>query len=386
VPVRRLSFFYFAYFAILGVLVPYWPLYLSRVGYDAVDIGLIMALVPLTKILSPGFWGWWADRTHQPLRLVRWVSWLSFVGFLPVFLDRHNLWLIGGVMMLFSFSWNGSLPLFETLTLNHLQAGGRYGRIRLWGSMGFLLSVFVVGEWLDGLLPLERLPELLAILLLIQWLASLMVPDAKERLPKEPAPRWVAMLARPEVIQFLLSGLLLQVAHGPFYAFYSVFLGLEGYKDAVIGQLWALGVFAEIVVFLWFHRLQRHVSLRALYLSSLVLSAIRWLMLGAGLTHPIGLMVAQILHAGTFGSAHAASIALIHRYFKGAHHAKGQALYSAFSYGLGGALGSVISGECWTRFGPETMFLGASLVSAVALVVAWPRVGRHDPDGAHRTP
>ncbi|TSA03389.1 MAG: MFS transporter, partial [Methylococcus sp.] len=77
---------------------------------------------------------------------------------------------------------------------------------------------------------------------------------------------------------------------------------------------------------------------------------------------------------------------LIHRYFKGAHHAKGQALYSAFSYGLGGALGSVISGECWTRFGPETMFLGASLVSAIALVVAWPRVGRHDHDGAHRTP
>ena len=152
----------------MGVLVPYWPLYLSRVGYDPVDIGLVMALVPLTKILSPGFWGWWADRSHQPLRLVRWVSWLSFVGFLPVFVDRQNLWLIGGVMMLFSFSWNGSLPLFETLTLNHLQSGGRYGRIRLWGSIGFLVSVFAVGAWLDGFLPLERLPELLASLLLIQ--------------------------------------------------------------------------------------------------------------------------------------------------------------------------------------------------------------------------
>jgi len=363
----------------LGVLVPYWPLYLSRVGYDAVEIGLVMALVPLTKILSPGFWGWWADRSHQPLRLVRWVSWLSFVGFLPVFVDRQNLWLIGGVMMLFSFSWNGSLPLFETLTLNHLQSGGRYGRIRLWGSIGFLVSVFVVGAWLNGFLPLERLPELLASLLLIQWLASLLVPNAQEPMREERSPRWTSMMVRPEVIQFLCSALLLQVAHGPFYAFYSVFLDLKGYSDAVIGQLWALGVVAEILVFLWFHRLQRHFSLRALYLSSLFMSALRWLILGAGLTHPLGLIVAQILHAGTFGSAHAASIALIHRYFKGAHHAKGQALYSAFSYGLGGALGSVISGECWTRLGPDTMFLGASLVSVMALFVAWPKVGRLQP-------
>lgn len=377
VPLVRLSGFYLAYFAILGVLIPYWPLYLQQAGFDPARIGALMAIVPATKIISPACWGWLADRTGRTLGLIRWTGLLSLAGFGALFVNRTDLTLLVAVMVVFSFCWNATLPLFETITLGHLaRQMSRYSRIRLWGSVGFITTVWGMGQLLDGVLPLTRLPEVIAVLLALQWLVSLAVPPCQATHPAGSNQSMRGILKRGEVIGFFLAALLIQMAHGPYYAFYSVYLDGQGFSDSAIGQLWALGVLAEIGLFLILPRIYHVFSLRALFLGSLALGAVRWLLIGWGVASPGLLIIAQLLHAATFGCAHAAAIHIVHRNFQGPHHAKGQALYSGICYGLGGALGNLYSGQFWTPWGPAWVFTAAAGCCVLGWLIAWPKVGR----------
>ncbi|HAZ41798.1 MAG TPA: MFS transporter, partial [Methylococcaceae bacterium] len=155
----RLSAFYALYFGILGVLLPYWPLYLENVGFGPGAIGALMAILPATKIVSPAFWGWLADRGGLPLRYIRWTSFLSAVSMALLISHPTNIGWIGSAMVAFGLFWNGPLPLFEAVTLAHLKGRGGYGRIRLWGSIGFILSVAAGGSLLGSVLPVTFLPE-----------------------------------------------------------------------------------------------------------------------------------------------------------------------------------------------------------------------------------
>ena len=118
-PYWRLSSFYFFYFASLGALIPYWSLYLKSLGYSAQSIGILMAILPATKIFAPYLWGWLADQTRHPITIIRLANLFAVVAFAGVFVDSGFVWL-SLVLLVFSFFWNSSLPLFETMTLNHL--------------------------------------------------------------------------------------------------------------------------------------------------------------------------------------------------------------------------------------------------------------------------
>jgi PPP family 3-phenylpropionic acid transporter len=376
VPYARLSGFYFFYFAILGAFLPYWPLYLQSAGYDPVRIGWIMAILPATKIVSPSLWGWLADRTGRTLRVIRWTAFLSLGSFVAVF-GAEDFIRLAAAMAAFTFFWNATLPLFETLTLGHLHGdAGRYSRIRLWGSVGFIATVLAVGEALDGVLEIACLPQFIALLFLSQWLISLSVPAVRDAPHAEGRGSLAGILKRGEVIAFFLVCLLLQVAHGPYYVFFSVYLESHGFDSGETGALWGLGVVSEIVLFALLQRLFRLVSVRAVFLWSLALSGIRWLLIAWGVDHLALIMLAQILHAASFGSAHAVAIHLVHRYFRGTHHGTGQALYTSLGFGLGGALGSLFAGQFWAAWGPHWVYTAAAGFSLLALLIAWPWVGR----------
>jgi PPP family 3-phenylpropionic acid transporter len=376
VPYVRLSGFYFFYFAILGSFLPYWPLYLQNAGYDPVQIGWIMAILPAVKVVSPSLWGWLADRTGRTLRLIRWTSFLSLAGFVGIF-GPESFFRLTAVMLGFGFFWNATLPLFETVILGHLhQAISRYSRVRLWGSIGFIALVWGVGEALEGWLAMACLPQLIALLFAGQWLVSLLVPAAREAHHGEGQGSWGGILQRYDVMAFFLACLLLQVAHGPYYTFFSVYLEGHGYTSGETGQLWALGVVAEILLFAFIPRIFAWVSVRRVFLASLFLSGVRWLIVAWGIEHLTLILFAQLLHAASFGCAHAASIHLVHRYFRGPHHAKGQALYSSLSFGLGGALGSLFGGQLWAAWGPHWVYTAAAGFSLLAWLIAWPRVGK----------
>jgi PPP family 3-phenylpropionic acid transporter len=276
-----------------------------------------------------------------------------------------------GTMLGFSFCWNATLPLFEAVTLGHLgQQTARYSRIRLWGSVGFIAFVWLIGQLLDGELALARLPELITGLLILQWCISLAVPPAREMRHADDNASLLGILRRGEVLVFFFAALLLQVSHGPYYAFFSLYLEQLNYSDTAIGQLWALGVIAEIAVFLYLHRIRRGMTLRFLFLGSLALSVMRWLLIGWAADYLALLLLAQLLHAATFATAHASAIEIVHRHFSGPHHAKGQALYSGLCYGLGGVLGSFYSGQLWESLGPKGVFTLAAGFSLIALLAA----------------
>lgn len=368
-PYWRLSNFYLFYFASLGALVPYWGLYLQSIGFGAFEIGELMALLMMTKIISPNLWGWIADRTGQRMAIVHIGSLMAIVGFAGIFFSS-GFWQVAGSMVLFSFFWNAVLPQFEAETLAHLGADHqRYSSIRLWGSVGFIIAVAGLGVVLDYT-SAAILPWVMVGLLIAIFLSGLWVPErsqAGQFIESEPLRR---ILMRPDVMALLLVCLLAQASHGPYYTFYTIYMESYSYSRSLIGQLWALGVAVEVGAFMVMHRLMQHWRPRTLFLWALALTSIRWV-LTALFPEWLWLMVlTQTLHAASFGIFHAVAIHMIHQRFRGRNQGMGQALYASVSFGMGGALGSYGAGYLWDGLGPASAYLFAALLALLALIIA----------------
>ena len=366
----RLSGFYFFYFASLGALIPYWGLYLKSQGFTAVEIGELIAIIMATKIIAPNIWGWIADHTGRSMRIIRLASLLAALAFCGVFI-AHGYWWLALVMSVFSFFWNAALPQFEATTLNHLgDEAYRYSSIRLWGSIGFIVAVAGLGMVFD-VTGTGLLPSVLVLLFAAIWLSSLAVPESGAQPHMDHHEPILTVLRRPAVISLLLVCFLVQASHGPYYTFYSLYLADHGYSESAIGQLWALGVVAEIGVFLHMHRWLPRFGARRLLLAATLLTALRWLLLALFVEQLAMMIFVQTLHAASFGVYHAVAIHLVHRLFVGRHQGRGQALYSSLSFGAGGAAGSLLAGYVWEGFGAQWMYAGAALTALVAAIVTW---------------
>jgi len=369
-PYWRLSAFYLFYFASLGALVPYWGLYLKSLGFNATAIGTMMAIIMATKIVSPNIWGWIADHTGKRMAIVQLGSLLAVLTFTGVYLSSGYWWLVL-VMVTFSFFWNAALPQFEATTFHHLgDQVHRYSAIRLWGSIGFILAVWAIGYALQGH-AIDWLPDVLLILFAGIWLSSLFVPEeAAGHMPLEHE-SLRKVLSRPAVMGLLVSCFLMQASHGPYYTFYSIYMEDMGYSLGNIGLLWALGVVAEVAIFMVMHRLVPRFGLRRLLMASFLLATLRWILIGMYPQFGAVMVFAQLLHAASFGTYHAAAIQMIHLYFTGKHQGKGQALYSSLSFGAGGAVGSFYSGYLYDLAGPLVMYILAAAISLVGMFVVY---------------
>ncbi|PLX59737.1 MFS transporter [Sedimenticola selenatireducens] len=369
-PYWRLSSFYFFYFAALGVLVPYWGLYLKSLGFNAVAIGQLMAIPMATKFIAPFVWGWLGDHLGRRMAIVRLGALLTTLIFVAVFW-LQGFWELGLAMVLFSFFWNAVLPQFEAVVICYLgKAVSRYAQIRVWGSIGFIVTVVVLGMAVDLRGSAAVLPVLLSIYALL-WGASLLIADPATSPHPVDQPGILSVLRKPAVLAFLTACFLLQAGHGAYYGFYSIYMEALGYSKTMIGQLWALGVIAEVAVFLVMHRLLLRLGARNVLMISLLLAALRWYLIGNFADSLVLLFFAQTLHAATFGTFHAAAIHLVHHYFTGRHQGRGQALYSSLSFGLGGALGTMSSGFLWEGAGPTLVFNLSVAVSLLGLFIVW---------------
>ena len=367
----RLSGFYLFYFATLGVLLPYWGLYLQALGFSPARIGELAAIPQITKLIAPTLWGWLADRSGRRMRMVRWACLATLLSFSGVYVAGNSYLGLALAGLVFSFFWNAALPQFEAVTLNHLGAQvHRYSRVRLWGSVGFVIAAvssgYLVRDW-----GISVVPTLMLGLFAALWLNSLLAPDCAAALQTQPAPPLTQVLRRPAVIAFFTACFLNQAAHGPYYGFFSLYLENSGYSREFIGWLWGLGVTVEVAMFMWMHRLLPRFGPRRLMLAALALAALRWLLIGH-FAHllPI-LLFAQTLHAFSFGVFHAASIHLIHQFFPGSLQGRGQALYSSLSFGVGNAAGSLAAGYLWQGLGPAAMFDLAAALGVLGWWIAW---------------
>ena len=373
VPYWRLSAFYFAYFAQVGAAAPYFSLYLASLGLAAAQIGVLLSLGQLMRVVGPNFWGWVADRHGQRVRIIRLTlacGGLCFAGFF--FAD--TFWGLFALLLMLGFFTSASMPLFESLTLAHLRGAiSGYGVIRVWGSVGFIVTVTLVGYALDTL-PVASLLWMVLLTYALSWVSSLFVTETSSvGGHAETEPVWT-ILRRPEVMALLAACFLMTLAHGPQYAFFSIYLVDHGYSKAAVGWMWTYGVIAEIVVFLLMPALMRRYSLTFILLVCFAATALRFLMTGWGVGSTLVLFLAQLLHGLSFGAYHAAAVAVIHRWFQGAHQVRGQAIYLSVTFGAGGVLGSLLSGLGWESIGPAWTFSGAALAALAGFVLMYWKV------------
>jgi PPP family 3-phenylpropionic acid transporter len=202
------------------------------------------------------------------------------------------------------------------------------------------------------------------------WLASLLVSEKTVAKSNTQQRQPLAhILRRPAVLAFFAVSFFLQLSHGPYYTFFSIYLEAQSYSKSSIGVFWSLGVIAEVLLFLGMHRVLAAYSLRNIVLWSLALSCLRWLLIAYFVEYPAVLFLAQCLHAASFGSYHAAGIEIIRRSFTG-HQGQGMALYSGVSFGLGGAAGAVLSGWAWD-FSSVLCFTMAAVAAAIGFAIGW---------------
>jgi MFS transporter, PPP family, 3-phenylpropionic acid transporter len=374
-PYWRLSGFYLFYFASLGAMLPFWGPYLKARGFGPAEIGELMAVIMVSKLIAPNILGWIADHTGHRMPIVRLASLLSTLCFVGVFY-AEGFWWLALVMMLFSFFWNASLPQFEAVTMSHLKDRiQHYSRIRLWGSIGFILTVGLLGMLLETQ-GVEVVPQAVLLLYIGIFLFSLIVPEKGALHPAVAQGSIMRVLRRPEVLALLVVTFLMQASHSTYYAFYSIYMEEAGYASSAIGELWALGVLAEVGIFLIMHRLLQRWGARRVLIASLVIAVMRWTLVGLAPENLPLVLLAQLMHAATFGTFHAAAIHLIHHYFVGRHQGRGQALYSSVSFGAGGAFGSLLSGYLWDGIGPAATYGVAAGYALLAVLVAWRWVDR----------
>ncbi|WP_019626328.1 MFS transporter [Thioalkalivibrio sp. ALJT] len=366
----RLSGVYFFYFASLGAFMPFWGPYLSEEGFSGAQIGELMAIVLATKIIAPNVWGWLADRAGAHMPIARWGALGGAVAFAGVLLYTGYWWL-AVVMAAYSFFWNAILPQFEATTMRSLgQDAHRYALVRLWGSVGFIVAVALLG-WAFDHIDVAWLPWIvLAILIAVVAAAQFVREPARNHEEDNNAPPLLAVLRRPEVIALFVACFFMQASHGPYYAFFTLYLEEAGFSRAVAGQLWALGVAAEVVLFLLMPRLILRFGAWLLVSAALVLTTLRWGLLAAVPDSLPMLLFIQVLHAASYGVYHAAAISLIHYFFPGRLQGRGQALYSSLAFGLGGAMGSLVAGYLWDGISPASVYVFAAFLAAAGVVAS----------------
>ena len=368
----RLSSFYFFYFASIGAFMPYWGPYLAEVGFTGSQIGELMAIVLATKIVAPNVWGWLADRAGVRMPIIRWGALAGLVAFGGVLLYTGYWWL-AVVMAVFSFFWNAILPQFEATTLRALgQNHHRYALVRLWGSVGFIVAVVLLG-WLFDHVSVTWLPWVVLGIFAVLYLTTLWVREpVHDHAGQEHVPALLQVLRRPEVIALFLACFFMQASHGPYYAFFTLYVEMAGFSRSTAGLLWALGVAAEVVLFLLLPRLILQFGAWWLLSVALVLTTLRWALLAAVPESLPMLLFIQTLHAASYGVYHAAAISLIHYFFPGRLQGRGQALYSSLSFGIGGALGSLVAGYLWDGVSPASVYVfAAGLAAAGVFASVW---------------
>ncbi len=362
------------YFAHIGFFNPYLPLWLQDMGFGLLTISLLVAMQSATRLVAPYAWAWLSDHTGKRVWLLRYCAMAALTASL-------GLWWVAGVssvfwvLLIMFLHTGGMLPLSEAVLAHRVTHEGQfnaqlYGRIRLWGSLGFLVTVLWAGYWFEQR-GLTSFPMWSSATLLVVVLSVMFMPELKEPLHTSPQPpgEMGRMLKQPRVRWFFLGMFFHILSHIFLYIFFSLYLDSLGYSKTIIGMLWGFGVVVEVM---WFFTQGRWLPLMPLtgwlvLASSLMAGR---MLVTATLPHVLWLLFAvQALHAITFAAHHSVSIALLSDFFPARTRARGQALYSVVGYGLSGVVAGLLGGWASTTFGLQSVFwlsCGAALLAILA--------------------
>jgi len=340
---------YWLYFGQLGVLVPYLGIFLDGRGFSSEDIGELFAVITLARILGPGLWAGVADRTGNAIGVMRLGCLLTVITFSSVFYFSSfwGLTLSFGLMMMF---WTAVLPQLEVITMNMVsKTNVTYGQIRLWGSVGFICLTVMVGKALDMFSTESPVYVSVGVLALL-FVSTLFINAPAEKASHENAVGsiWKYAKQRPFAV-FIFASACLQISFGAFYGFFALYMRDLGYSGQQTGVFIALGVLAEVGIFLVARRLISHFGVWNLLFASLLLTATRWYLMAAFADYIAVIVISQLIHALSFGLTHAVSVHFIHQFLPKAYHSRGQAVYISIAFGLGGAFGNYMAGQQWSQ-------------------------------------
>jgi PPP family 3-phenylpropionic acid transporter len=371
VPSARLGSLYGLYFAVVALSIGWFGPYFQSLGFSASEIGIAIGVLTGSKIIAPYLWGTLGDFLPNRLRVVQIgiVGSTFAAGLLLLDVDFLGLCL---VLALFGVFWNAIIAQFDTLTLEYLGDDHHlYSSIRVWGSIGFIAMMLASG-WLFSDVEYAILPWLIITGLLVSVAISTTLPGHGRAHSAENTDEGIrSRLTNTSVLIFFVVASLNQLTHGPLNVFFTLYVQDHGYTAFQAGQLWALGVLAEVILFFVLPRFIRTLDLRVLLTVSLALGSMRWILIGAYPDVVWLVIVLQLLHAFTFGAIHSVSIEFIRRWFPGKLSGRGMALYSGCVFGIGGSLGATLSGIAWESFGGSTTFLCAGLITGCTACIAW---------------
>lgn len=378
---RALRAFYFFHLLATGALVPYLPAFLRALGASGTEIALVVGCTPLLHMATPFVWGWLADRTRRPDRLLLIATLGAALAALPLAGARGPGALVAANLVLQLFFT--ALPgLTDSLALQRVrQTGDDYGRIRAWGSTGFIVSALALGQALDRLparggapAVVWLLPPLLSVLFALAFATAL--PLRARGAGPRPTLRDVRqLLQRPSYLFLLAVGALHWGATAPFHTFFAVLVRDLGLPAAVLGQSFALSVLSEVLVFWYARRLLSRWPLERILLIACAGSALRWL-LTAVARHPGGLIATQALHGLTFGAFWTAAVAWLGACVPPTLRATGQTLFTGSVFGLGYLVGLLGAGRLYDHFGRVQPAFQVSTGVALALATAVAVYGR----------
>ena len=357
----------------MGLVLPFFPVYLDGRGFDAVLIGFMTGLLALAKVVAPPWIGHLLDSSPQDQghRFIVVASWLAAFSAL-VIAFVFNVYLLAAIVLLFGVFWAAVLPLTDGLSVSVSESDvADYGRLRVWGSIGFVIASLAGGVWLIDE-NIATFPFLLAALMVVLALAAQGFPRAEQIHEQDSGHTPFCR----DFYLLLVVAFIMQISHGAYYGFFSLYLADAGFSGWQIGLYWVIGVIAEIVLMWRWSRSVQKVAPALLFSICLALAALRWL--GTGLTTDVVLLVGlQLLHAASFAAFHVSAIAWVKRIAPNNRHGAAQGLFSAAGFGLGSTIGIMGCGLIAGSLGYSMAFYicaGIALIG-IPLALLLPRKG-----------
>ncbi len=359
--------FFFLYFAYVGLVSPFASLFFLDRGFTVIEIAVLMSMLQITRIVGPFSWGWLSDYLSNRIGIIRFCACLAAIIFMMIFVLQSYVAFFVWMFVLHTIL-SSLMPLGESATVHALFKDNsfdkRYGRLRLWGSIGFIVMVLFAGEFFQRK-GIELYPIVGAVILTLLAVLTFRLREPKMERRKMVKGELLVVLFNPDVRWFLLSGFFMIFAHAALYVFYSLYLADLGYDKFQIGLFWALGVAAEVIFFYFQSKVLSRLDAEVILQIAFGIGVFRFILIAF---FPLTwvLILAQLMHAGTFGAHHSAATKLLQRWFTGPLQARGQALMATVSYGLGGTLGGLVAGWLWDATQPRNVFVMAALACGLA--------------------
>lgn len=368
----RLSPIYLFYFALFGTFIPYAARFLTVNGLSAVQAGIILAVVNGVNVFAPFLFSAIADRTGRRMVFIR-VGYAAIGLFYCLSLFVSGFWFYLLVFGLFGVFLSAVLPQMESVTLSILgDQKHRYGQIRLWGSIGFVATVWMIGFLLD-VFSVAIIPIMGTILAGLMFVSTFLIPERPRVQVREKAPAdqvadsfkidWVQVMVLLAVILFW------QFSMAPYNTFFDLYMREHGVSAATSGFLISFGSFCEIAIFVYIGRLFSRYSERSLMVYALAATVVRWLLLAGFPSSFWVVFFSQSFHAITFGVVHSVVVHRIGHLFPESKASFGQGLYVAIGAGVGLSVGNLIAGALWD--GTGRVYIVGVLWTLIALAISW---------------